>query len=652
MKRILSLILIVFFVSVLGFFIAPYIFLDSFIEQGIEEIKEQEGVAVQYESSSLGFAFSNISITGVKVYNPAWSEEESIIDVEKISMKFGPLDLLFNERIEFVKVISPRLKYRGFKNGGSNFDLEVLGEGEEKKKEFNLGEFVVEDLIVDYIDQSSDVKAELNLGLIDLNFDDSTTKTEGSLVSLKRQGELLYSDRVIDITGEIQKKEGEIFLSEAILSLNGGRISIINHGKEIEFSSKDLHPLMPLALLPDKYSPELDDIEASSMLNIEGVWDEKRGIKKLVLEGKDIQLKNRNSSRKAKFSVDMMLKGRKVKVDDFVFLGDFGKIKSEFKSRNLIENKIEAIWDLDFRVDEVLSFIYSGKVNGNGEVKSKGQISHKNSLLDFSNELNQVSIDGFYLDLKQAATNEQLISEGKMRFNEQSFNHNVVVNQPVNYLKLNEKEVQGDFLLTLNDNRRKLELSLKNRFKIYPSRKLIHFTGVPFNPVAVYTSFDLILNSSFDGNQLDELNYVYKVNEDSLENVLSNKNGNFIAIKSSRPKNLTTYFLQKQMIRCEIGLVPMSTGVKMVDNIFSIKGGLEFNMLFSPNELLSKDLSNISFENIDLRTEGKSPKEFRGDVFIKEGKVRLGEGCVYSGNKILLRTTLQLFLDEIQEKIN
>ena len=256
MKRILF-ILIVFCVSVLGVFIAPYVFLDSFIEQGIEEIREQEGIAVQYESSSLGFAFSNISIAGIKVYNPAWSEVESIIDVDKVSLKFGPLDLLFNKRIEFVKVISPKLRYKRFQNGESNFDLEVLGEGdEEEKKEFNLGEFVVEDLIVDYMDQSSDVKAELNLDLIDLNFDDSTMKTEGDLVSLKRQDELLYSDRVIDITGKIQKKEGEVFLSEALFSLDGGHVSIINHGKEIEFSSKDLHPLMPLALLPDKYSPE------------------------------------------------------------------------------------------------------------------------------------------------------------------------------------------------------------------------------------------------------------------------------------------------------------------------------------------------------------------------------------------------------------
>ena len=636
------------FVSV---FVTPHLLKDFIIRGALLEIEKREGLKVSYGESNLNLFFTGVEVTNVKLFNPTWSSSKSIMDIGSVKVEWRLLSMLNHSEIDLLSLSAPKINFETNKSGINNFSFNVGGVDDKKRKSIKLNLFKVDHGVLSFDDKKNGLIGHVDLESLLMQTDASQNGVIGGVMNvarLQKDAKVLYKDRLIEFNGHVIRKDENVIFKDANLVFDGNKIHLSKSRKGFAFEGINLHPLFLFSLLPNRQSVDLNDFESSAPMMLSGEWQYGRGFRSLDIAWDDLIIKNKRNQQSATIDGGVQVSGRKVLVDTFSMSGNFGFLNVRGFSNNLRENKVELVWDTKLDFKDLDNFFYNKRLKCFGDFISSGTISHENEEVELSTKLEKVLFERYEIDGFTHIKNNVLTSKFSVDLPELGGDFEFNVQGVQNFLMLNDQEVSGSFNFLSKDNSNGITFSQLSDFRLFPSKKIIHLTGVPLDPIAVGTRLSTRIEFGEKGKYSSVLNGNYLVSKDStsLGIALQTKNKlNSVSLSLLRPENLTTYFLQSQICRINAELNKVSTGNGDLDQLLSNQGEIRLDLFFYPGDLVHQNFSNVSFRNInaDFEVAGKH-QSMSGGIHVNNNKVSFSENFKYSGNTFLFKTAFQALL--------
>lgn len=381
LKKILKIALITLGILVVILAVTPFLFKDKITAMVKNSLNESVNATIDFASVDLSLLKSfpklNVEISDLSVVNIAPFEGDTLAFIETTKLKMSIKELFKKEgeamSINSIAITSARLNLMSNADGIANYDIaktETSSEGNSNESTLNidLENYSILNSRLSYFDEESGMRL-----IIDElyhsgsgNFKGETSKlttTSNALVSFI-MGETNYLnknkvtlDAVIGIdfgTSTYSFEDNSAYINNLLLKLDGF-VQLLDEGQliDISFSNPGASFKDFLALIPEAYSKNLNDVETNGDFKISGVIKGLNSDERIP--GFNIQMTSTNADFKYKslpkavkdINIDVSVVNETgitaqtiVDVNAFNFKIDTDIFKSEAHLKNLTENML------------------------------------------------------------------------------------------------------------------------------------------------------------------------------------------------------------------------------------------------------------------------------------------------------------------------
>ncbi|MCA0154099.1 AsmA-like C-terminal region-containing protein [Winogradskyella vincentii] len=513
MKKFLKIIgiLLLIFIAVL---IAIPLVLESKIDTIVQNYADENlNADLSFDDISLSlissFPKAEVNVENLKIINRAPFEDETLVTAKSISFEM-PVRQLFSsedEPLAVNEIIADELllTLKTNKNGTVNYDIVKKNESVTPTSDssstsfsFDIEHYELNNSAITYLDEESNVKfdaTDINHsgnGIFSGQLSELETNTVAKIsLSLDSTNYLtnnnLKLDALIDLNLDediYTFKENKGFINALPLEFNGF-VQLVEAGQQIDITFKNPESSFKdfLAILPETYSKNIEDVTTTGSFKIDGE------IKGLISDESiptlDINLLSKNASFKypdlAKsvdnITIDASIKNKTGKANDTYidinkldFKVDQDVFKSEAHIKNLTGNiLIDAYLDgvlnlanitkaYPIELENQLSGILKGKLNTSFDmnaietnayqrIKNKGSVTISDFIFSSEDIVNPIQINNADLSFKPGNV---MLNSFDAQTGKSDFKATGYINNLLGFL-LSDKKLQGDFKVTSNN---------------------------------------------------------------------------------------------------------------------------------------------------------------------------------------------------------
>ncbi len=647
--------LVFFGVLLLLLVITPFILKNYLIRKELEKVKIEKGVSITYQSSSLSllsFPTLKIGLSEVVIENDKFEKQPLVAKFHSIDVGAG-LSVLFTDSptVKFVTVTDGEISLFIDKEGKRNFDFSGVKKEGKKKKDISIEQLLVENININYLDESKNQKANAVLNTVD--WKDIGNVSVSSDLLLKEfliDGKVYYSDKSIKTQGLYKHKDGKITPQKIDVEVGQLKLAVNPVGKFGWHIFSDKAKIEDyFEVLPDFIRPNAKNYSSNTPLFLDVSIDRKQ-VKLAEITANHLVLKNIKTSKQIdEINFTYTSKKRDCKLTDLVFRGLESSVTGSHLVKNLREHEIESFLFGDLDITNLVKFFYPERYLGLGKVKFNTAISKRSERLDGAIDFNQVAIinkkgeivskidGGLTLNAKTMLFNRLVINPGT-----ENVVLNGLINQPINFFLLNKKPTTGEFAITSTAlkmyGQQCEDINLKFDFGILPSTEFLYLGGLPFNPMVSPTFFRVsefnFVETSVNKDPV-HLELFYETDEHMHLKDFTYKIGDTLfkmEVFSEKPHSLALFAFEKQKfhIKCNYEHFKLSEMLRRVgvssDKHALIDGTFESWVSYQPMQLVSKNgLTDILFNDIMM------------DLSINEEQIKASGNAIYEDNKVELK---------------
>lgn len=393
MKKVLKRIGITIVVVLVLLIATPFLFQSQIKDMIKNFINENVNAKVEFEDVNLSllknFPKATVTIDDLSIVNFAPFENDTLVYSKSFVLKMSVTELFKSSSDEAIAINAIAIDNTTIdiiidENGNANYDIAKPSKDTTETNEssagfsFSLEDYTITNSSISYLDKSSKLLFSLTefnhfgQGTFSGEQSDLDTKTE-TLVSLSMDSSQYLNnhsiklDAVIGLNLKDNKytfKDNKAFINQLPLEFNGF-IQLLEEGQlyDITFENPESSFKDFLALVPEEYTANLNDVETSGDFKVNG--EVKGKLTETTIPAFDINIQSNNASfkfpelpkRVSNISIDTNIKNTSGNVDDsFVAINnlqfkiDEDSFKGSATLKNLTQNML-----VDAHIDGVLN---------------------------------------------------------------------------------------------------------------------------------------------------------------------------------------------------------------------------------------------------------------------------------------------------------
>ena len=505
MKKVFKIIGIIILIFVVILSVIPFV-LESKIDAIAQAYADKNmNAKVEFDDVSLSLirSFPNASVTikNLKITNNDPFKEEIFATAKSVGLKMPFLELFKNQNDEAIvitniAIVEALMTLKENKTGASNWDIfntsEASTPSDSSGFKFNIDDYKITNSALTYIDESSnttvsvsqlnhsgngrftDVISELEThseAYVSIRID-STSYLENNHITL---------DALIDL--DLKKdiytfKENKGFINQLPLEFNGF-VQLKEEGQLIDITFKNPESSFKdfLAVMPERYSKNLDGVETSGDFSIDGII--KGLISDKTIPTLDIKMVSNNASfkfpdlpkRVENININASVKNDNGNPDDTyidLITLNFKIDQDAFKSSAILKNlggntKVDANIDgtlnlaniskaYPIELDKEISGILNGKLNTSfdmnaietnayNRIKNDGSVSITDFIFSSENIANPIHISKANLTFNPGTIT---LNSFNAKTGKSDINATGIIKNLIGFL-MNKNKLQGDF---------------------------------------------------------------------------------------------------------------------------------------------------------------------------------------------------------------
>ncbi|WP_372753795.1 AsmA-like C-terminal region-containing protein [Mariniflexile sp.] len=361
MKKALKISGISLLIIVTFFVTSPYIFQSQIKELVKRFINDNLNAQVEFSDVSLSFIKSfpeaNVNIYDLAITNFKPFEGDTLVSAKKIAFTMSVRELFKNPDealiINSITINDALVNLKTNSSGKSNYDITKETENEEIEKSsfaFDIQDYQIKNGTINYISEESKIAfiiSELNhkgKGIFSANKSELDTNSEAKVSFTLDSTNYLNNnpiklDALIGLDLENSKytfKENKGIINQLPIQFNGF-VQLLEAGQDVDITFENPESSFKnfLAVIPETYSKNIDNVETTGDFKIKGI------IKGLVTDETiptlDISIKSNNASFKYP---DLPKRVENIVIDTEI-KNKTGKLKDTYVAINTLDFKID-----------------------------------------------------------------------------------------------------------------------------------------------------------------------------------------------------------------------------------------------------------------------------------------------------------------------
>jgi len=613
----------------------PFLIKDYLIQNELGKLQEEKGLKIQYESSNLDvsyFHLLSLELMNVIVENSTVETEAKLVEIKELNLSLSILSLFqSNPEICSILIKGGRSHFVTDEKGYSNFIFKTK-KSDSEHKEVIIKHFEVRDFDFRY----SDFKKEIQLsGFVeDMQWEERDSVSVHLAFLLKEyivNDEKIFSDRELQVNSTCRRLNSGFFIDNADFKIGSLQLRLNQVNKiEWKLSSNSSYIEDFFEILPDCTRPKKADYSSNRPLNFE-VSIQRGKVKSAKVLANDITLRNIKSGEQIdEINFTYNYEKDNAELTDVVVSGIGMRLHGAVSTKKLKDNNITSSLTGEVNFEKIITFFYSGKYKGGGQVSFVSDVSKDDERLNSTIAIDNLFIQNNkgenlgYVNGKMMLTGETMLVDHLVLKNA---SHDLIIDgkvtNPINYLLLNEQPVTGDFSFTsekLKVCSSQIEnLNVEVEFGFVPSKKYLYIFGLPVDPLAKATFFK-VKTVDFMQPAINKLPVHFELTYDTKEKVQLKKlmyqvgdTSLIVEVVADKPNPALFIFEEQELwlhSRSEnfcLANLMQRIGIQS-DNKTIVTGSFETILKYEPKQLLSEGrLSAVSFQDlvIDFTINGQ-----------------------------------------------